>query len=63
MKLTTLWLANCPKARGLPQAPLNSFRFGDEIDEGLAGGLTVSRRPAASSTESDLECTSWREGV
>ena len=32
--------------------------YGNEIDEGLARGLTVSRRSAASATESDLECRS-----
>jgi len=58
MKLTTFWHANCLGARGLPQAGLNNLQFGSEIDEGLAGGLTVSRRSAASATESDLECMS-----
>ena len=58
MQLTTFWHANCQGARGLPQGRLNSLQFGSEIDEGLARGLTVSRRPAESATESDLECMS-----
>ena len=58
MKLTTFWQANCREARGLPEARLNSLQFGSEIDEGLARGLTVSRRAAESATESDLECGS-----
>jgi hypothetical protein len=58
MKLTTFWQANCREARGLPEARLNSLQFGSEIDEGLARGLTGSRRPAERATEGGLECRS-----
>ena len=58
MELTTVWQAACRSARGLPLALLNSFWFGDDFDDGMAPELTVSRRPAASVTESDLKCKS-----